>query len=74
MSRIRKPEMVVRRFLHVQGYRYNLHGKYKGKILAGKPDIVFPKYKTLIFVHGCFWHGHEGCKYFKIPEKRDRSE
>ena len=74
MSRIRskdtKPEMMVRKFLHAQGFRYNLHGKYKGIILPGKPDIVLPKYKTVIFVHGCFWHGHEGCKYFKIPETR----
>jgi DNA mismatch endonuclease, patch repair protein len=60
MSRIRskdtKPELQVRHFLHRQGFRYNLHGKYKGGILPGKPDIVLPKYKTVIFVHGCFWH------------------
>jgi DNA mismatch endonuclease (patch repair protein) len=72
MSRIKgkntKPEMVVRKYLHSQGYRYNLHGKYKGKTLPGKPDLVLPKYNTVIFVHGCFWHAHEGCKYFKIPE------
>lgn len=68
MSRIRgkdtKPEMVVRRFLHTNGYRYRLHDKK----LPGKPDIVLPKYKTVIFVNGCFWHGHEGCKYFVIPK------
>lgn len=68
MSQIRgkdtKPEMVVRRFLHSQGYRYKLHDKN----LPGKPDLVLPKYKTVIFVNGCFWHGHEGCKYFKIPK------
>ena len=70
MSRIRakdtKPEMLVRRFLHAQGFRYRLHDKK----LPGKPDIVLPKYKTVIFIHGCFWHGHEGCKLFKIPKTR----
>lgn len=65
-----KPEMVVRKWLHAQGFRYNLHGKYKGQILPGKPDIVLPKYRTVIFVHGCFWHMHEGCKYFKLPKTR----
>lgn len=70
MSRIRgkdtKPEMVVRKFLHSKGFRYKLHDKS----LPGKPDIVLPKYRTVIFVHGCFWHGHEGCKYFVIPKTR----
>lgn len=70
MSRIRsrdtKPEMIVRRFLHAQGFRFRLHDKK----LPGKPDLVLPKYKTVIFVHGCFWHGHEGCKYFVIPKTR----
>jgi DNA mismatch endonuclease (patch repair protein) len=61
-----KPEMLVRKFLHANGFRYRLHDKK----LPGKPDIVLPKYKTVIFVHGCFWHGHEGCKYFKIPQTR----
>lgn len=74
MSRIKgkdtKPEMLVRKFLHARGFRYNLHGRYKGKKLPGKPDLVLPKYKTVIFVHGCFWHGHEGCSYFKIPKTR----
>ena len=59
-----KPEMLVRRFLHAQGFRYRLHTKN----LPGKPDIVLPKYKTLIFVHGCFWHGHKDCKYFATPK------
>ncbi len=72
MSRIRgkdtKPEMIVRRFLHANGFRYRLHVKD----LPGKPDIVLPKYRTVIFVHGCFWHGHEGCKYFRIPKTRTR--
>jgi DNA mismatch endonuclease (patch repair protein) len=70
MSRIRskdtKPEMLVRRFLHKHGFRYRLHVKN----LPGKPDIVLPKYKTVIFIHGCFWHGHEGCKYFVVPKTR----
>lgn len=61
-----KPEMLVRRFLHSKGFRYRLHVK----TLPGKPDIVLPKYKTVIFINGCFWHGHKGCKYFKIPETR----
>jgi DNA mismatch endonuclease, patch repair protein len=61
-----KPEMVVRKFLFSKGYRYRLHVK----TLPGKPDIVLPKYKTVIFVHGCFWHGHEGCKYFVVPKTR----
>lgn len=68
MSRIRskdtKPELVVRKFLHKNGFRYRLHVKE----LPGKPDIVLPKYKTVIFIHGCFWHGHGGCKYFAIPK------
>ena len=70
MSRIKgkdtKPEMLVRRFLHANGYRYRLHDKK----LPGKPDIVLPKYKTVIFVHGCFWHGHTNCKYYVVPKTR----
>lgn len=70
MSRIKgkdtKPEMLVRRFLHANGFRYRLHVKD----LPGKPDIILSKYRTVIFVHGCFWHGHEGCKYFKLPGTR----
>ncbi len=70
MSRIKgkdtKPEMLVRRFLHANGFRYKLHDK----TLPGKPDIVLPKYKTVIFVHGCFWHGHEGCRYYVVPKTR----
>ena len=61
-----KPEMLVRKFLFSKGFRYRLHVKN----LPGKPDIVLPKYKTVIFVHGCFWHGHEGCKYFVVPKTR----
>ena len=59
-----KPEMIVRRFLHKNGFRYRLHVKD----LPGKPDLVLPKYNTVIFVHGCFWHVHEGCDYFKLPQ------
>ncbi|MAE92655.1 MAG: very short patch repair endonuclease [Pelagibaca sp.] len=68
MSRIgpkdTKPEIMVRKGLHRLGFRYRLHTKD----LPGKPDIVLPKYRTVIFVHGCFWHGHEGCHYFRIPK------
>jgi DNA mismatch endonuclease (patch repair protein) len=70
MSRIRdrdtKPEMLVRRFLFAQGFRYKLHDR----TLPGKPDIVLPRYKAVVLVHGCFWPGHEGCKYAVIPETR----
>jgi DNA mismatch endonuclease (patch repair protein) len=70
MSRIRnkdtKPEMLVRKFLFANGFRYRINDKK----LPGKPDIVLPKYKTVIFVNGCFWHGHENCKYFKLPATR----
>lgn len=60
------PELMVRRYLHAQGLRFRLHVKD----LPGKPDIVLSKYHTVIFVHGCFWHGHEGCKYFRYPKSR----
>ena len=67
MSRIRwkdtKPEIRVRKFLHSKGFRFRLHASK----LAGKPDIILPKYKTVIFVHGCYWHHHEGCKFATIP-------
>lgn len=70
MSRIRstdtKPEMLVRKFLHAQGYRYTLHDKK----LPGRPDIVLPKHRTVIFIHGCFWHGHANCKYYVVPKTR----
>ena len=61
-----KPEMLVRRFLHARGFRYRLHVKD----MPGKPDIVLPKYKTVILIHGCFWHGHEGCRYYVVPKTR----
>ena len=68
MSRIHaqntKPEVLVRKYLFGRGLRYRKN--VKG--LPGTPDIVLPKYKTVVFVHGCFWHGHEGCRYSVIPE------
>lgn len=67
MSRIRgkdtKPEKIVRSMLHEMGYRFRLHRRD----LPGNPDIVLPKYKKVIFVHGCFWHGHKGCPRSKRP-------
>ena len=70
MSRIRsrntKPEIAVRRILHFLGYRFRLHRKD----LPGTPDIVLPKYKTVIFVHGCFWHRHKNCRYSYNPKSR----
>lgn len=70
MSRIKgkdtKPELIVRKYLHSKGLRFRLHDKK----LPGKPDIVLPKYRTVIQIHGCFWHKHEGCKYFVIPKTR----
>ncbi len=70
MSRIKgkntKPEMLVRKYLFAHGFRYRLNVK----TLPGKPDIVLPKYKTVIFINGCFWHGHKGCRYFVVPKTR----
>lgn len=70
MSRIKgkntKPEMYVRKLLFSNGFRYRLHSVN----LPGKPDIVLPRYKTVIFVNGCFWHGHEGCRYFVVPKTK----
>jgi DNA mismatch endonuclease (patch repair protein) len=60
-----KPEMVMRRGLHATGFRYLLHDKR----LPGKPDLVFPKHRAVILVHGCFWHGHD-CHLFKWPKTR----
>ena len=59
-----KPEIIVRKFLFAQGFRYRKNDKR----LHGKPDIVLPKYKTAIFVHGCFWHGHQNCKKSALPQ------
>jgi len=70
MSRIKnrdtKPELIVRKQLHSMGYRFRLHKKN----LPGNPDIVLPKYKTIIFVHGCFWHRHKSCQYAYNPKSR----
>ncbi len=65
-SKDTKPELLVRKFLFANGFRYKLHDKR----LPGKPDIVLPKYCTVIFVYGCFWHGHANCKYFVVPKTR----
>ena len=59
-----KPEMIVRKYLFSRGLRFRVQVRK----LPGTPDIVLPKYKTVIFVNGCFWHGHEGCKYFRLPK------
>lgn len=59
-----KPEIMVRRYLWGHGFRYRLNHPR----LPGKPDIVMRKYRTCIFVNGCFWHGHEGCKYYTVPK------
>lgn len=71
MSRIHSedttPEMLVRSFLHRKGFRFRLHVK----TLPGKPDIVLPKYKTVIEVRGCFWHRHEGCKVASTPSSHE---
>lgn len=70
MSSIRgkdtKPEMLVRRYLHARGLRFRVHRRD----LPGRPDVVLPKWKAAIFVHGCFWHGHNQCPYFRLPATR----
>jgi len=63
-SKDTKPELTVRRFLHSKGFRYSLHNSK----LPGKPDLTLKKYKTVIFVHGCFWHSHKNCKNAKTPK------
>lgn len=71
MSHIRgkdtSAEMIVRRYLHSKGFRYSLHSKK----LEGKPDVVLSRCRAVIFVNGCFWHGHEGCKSFRLPKTRE---
>lgn len=59
-----KPEILLRRYLHLKGFRFRLHVAK----LPGKPDIVLPKYNLCIFVHGCFWHQHSGCRYATVPK------
>ena len=61
-----QPELQVRKALHARGFRYRLNARD----LPGRPDIVLPKWRTVIFVHGCFWHAHQGCRYFRIPATR----
>lgn len=72
MSRVRgmdtEPEMIVRRIAHGLGYRFRLHRRD----LPGSPDLVFPRYRAVIMVHGCFWHRHPGCKYASSPKTRVR--
>lgn len=63
-SRNTKPELLVRKFLFSRGFRYRLNHPR----LPGHPDLVLRKYRTVIFVNGCFWHGHEGCKYYRLPK------
>jgi DNA mismatch endonuclease (patch repair protein) len=71
MSRIRskdtKPEMQVRKYLFSNGFRYRLHVKK----LPGKPDIVLSQYRTVVFVHGCFWHAHENCSFAALPKSNN---
>ena len=71
MSRIRSrdtsPELAVRKVLYRMGYRYRLHSA----VVPGKPDIVLTKFKSVIFVHGCFWHRHPGCKFAYTPKSRE---
>ena len=70
MSRIRgkntSPEKSIRTMLWRQGFRFRLHAKE----LKGKPDIILPKWRAVVFVHGCFWHGHENCRLFRLPATR----
>ena len=61
-----KPELALRRTLHARGFRFRLHSK----TVHGRPDLVLPKYRAIVFVHGCFWHRHEGCGYASTPATR----
>ena len=61
-----RPELLLRRALHRRGLRYRLHGRK----LPGRPDLVFPRFRAVLFVHGCFWHRHEGCRYATTPATR----
>ena len=65
-SKNTKPELRVRSYLHKCSFRFRIHKKE----LPGTPDIVLPKFKTAIFIHGCFWHGHENCRYFRLPKSK----
>lgn len=70
MSRIKskdtKPELIVRKYLHSRGLRFRLHNR----LLPGKPDLTFSKYKTVVNIQGCFWHKHSGCRFFVLPKTR----
>jgi len=70
-SRDTKPEIAVRKLLHGMGYRFTVNGP-KNKNLPGRPDIVLPKYKTVVFVHGCFWHRHKGCRMAASPKSNKK--
>ncbi|WP_082672386.1 very short patch repair endonuclease [Luteimonas abyssi] len=61
-----KPELTLRRWLHAEGFRFRLFRRD----LPGSPDIVLPRWNLVIFAHGCFWHGHQGCSYFRLPKTR----
>lgn len=73
MGRVRqrdtKPEVLVRSLLHRLGLRFTI-GSRLNRTLPGRPDVVLPRHRTVVFVHGCFWHAHAGCKAFKIPSTR----
>lgn len=60
------PEVLVRRFLHARGFRFRLHRRD----LPGRPDLVLPRRRVAVLIHGCFWHGHSGCRYFRLPGTR----
>lgn len=61
-----KPELMIRRHLHAQGLRFRLFARD----LPGRPDVVLPRWKVAVFVHGCFWHGHQSCSFFRLPKTR----
>ena len=61
-----KPELMIRRHLHAQGLRFRLFARE----LAGRPDVVLPRWKVVVFAHGCFWHGHQDCSFFRLPKTR----
>lgn len=63
-SKNTKPEMIVRKFLFSKGLRYRVNNRK----LPGSPDIVLKKYRTVVFIDGCFWHGHEGCRFYRLPK------
>lgn len=65
-SKNSRPELLIRRYLHANGFRFRLHRPD----LPGRPDLVLPRWNAVVFVHGCFWHGHAGCRYFRWPATR----